>query len=671
MGALPTRYRFADLTLDVGRRRLTRGDETIALSKLTFGLLHALVEAAPNVITHAELAERVWGPRRIVTPENLAKRVMRLREALGDRAYAPRYVEGLRGQGYRLIPTVAAEIATPDVAEENASREAEHLLPEPAVAPPDLVDARATAHAPEVAHLGTPRSMAAPRSSTAHRLVLTAAAVLVAAVAVGAYRWPEPHTASPEPTSVSIPSATKIVVLPFANLSSDAEHQHFADGLTDELIIGLQQLPAVKVMSRRTSFTLRHSGGGAKEIAANLGVQYVLEGSVGNDGEHLRVRAQLTDAAGFGVVPYSYDGPIDDVFAVQDEIVAAIAAAVRAPLGLEPAVERAGTSQVEAYELYLAAKLECMQGNFTPEGFERALRLINRAIAVDPKFARAWMFKSQVHTMRAAFTPGGGTAEIAAAEEAATHAIGLAPDYGDGYNARALLRTTSGDWRGAAADYERASAHGVTEFPHDIAFILSAGRFHKARDRIEQLLETDPLNEELLGFLVIADEVLGRPDEADAAFRRGRLLYEPWEFGDRVGVWVRAGRGRVAPPYDDIAPLERFGDLAGPDDDPQAARARLEHALHDPQNQAPTAIANLAVTAARQGDSALALKLLGEAISGSKTTAYLAWLPVFADARRLPEFKTLLADVELVDYWRATGWPDVCRPVGERDFDCL
>lgn len=99
-----TRYRFGELTLDVGRCQLSRGTETIAVSKLSLRLLRVLVEAAPNVVTHDELAERVWGPRRIVTPENVAKRVMILRKALEDDAQAPRYIAGVRGVGYRWIP---------------------------------------------------------------------------------------------------------------------------------------------------------------------------------------------------------------------------------------------------------------------------------------------------------------------------------------------------------------------------------------------------------------------------------------------------------------------------------------------------------------------------------------------------------------------------------------
>jgi DNA-binding winged helix-turn-helix (wHTH) protein len=104
----PRRYRFADLTLDTGQRRLWRGDEEIRLSKLSFDFLRALVEAAPNLLTPDAIVETVWGPRRVITPENLSQRLMVLREAIGEEAERPRYIEAVRGQGYRLIPDVEA-----------------------------------------------------------------------------------------------------------------------------------------------------------------------------------------------------------------------------------------------------------------------------------------------------------------------------------------------------------------------------------------------------------------------------------------------------------------------------------------------------------------------------------------------------------------------------------
>jgi DNA-binding winged helix-turn-helix (wHTH) protein len=110
---IPRYYRFADLSLDVGRRELLRGPEALPVTRRTFALLQALVEGAPNVVTHDELARRVWGPQRIITPENLTQHVRMLRRALGDDASRPRYIEAVRGEGYRLVPVVHRTATAP------------------------------------------------------------------------------------------------------------------------------------------------------------------------------------------------------------------------------------------------------------------------------------------------------------------------------------------------------------------------------------------------------------------------------------------------------------------------------------------------------------------------------------------------------------------------------
>lgn len=127
-------YRFDDLMLVVGQRRLRRGGQDVPLSKLSFAVLRALVESAPNLLTHDEMVRRVWGPRRIVTPENLSQRVKLLRDALGDDAAQPRYIESVRGEGYRLMPAVvvvsdAAESSANDVLAAPATPERGTALP--------------------------------------------------------------------------------------------------------------------------------------------------------------------------------------------------------------------------------------------------------------------------------------------------------------------------------------------------------------------------------------------------------------------------------------------------------------------------------------------------------------------------------------------------------------
>jgi DNA-binding winged helix-turn-helix (wHTH) protein/Tol biopolymer transport system component len=183
--AAPTsrRYRFADLALDVGQRRVRRGSEIIPLSKLSFDLLRVLADNAPNVVPHEQLASQAWGPRRIVTPENLAKRVMLLRQALGDHADDSRYIEGVRGHGYRLIP---------DVHEDDALVSGNGIAANRTVIfnPTPPAEARDPAAAFAAGYAAGDAAPAPPvrRVLTRRRVLVGAAAAAVAAIAVDDYR---------------------------------------------------------------------------------------------------------------------------------------------------------------------------------------------------------------------------------------------------------------------------------------------------------------------------------------------------------------------------------------------------------------------------------------------------------------------------------------------------
>src|SRR5262245_45494178 len=196
------RYRFGDLVLDVGQRKLSRGAEQIPLSKLSFDLLRVLVAAAPNVLTHDELAEKVWGPRRIVTPENLAQRLMLLRQALGDVADQPRYIEGIRGQGYRLVTPVQSE---------------------PRAEGSSSVDLQ-------------------PRMRPKWWIVLGWA--VASLMLVLGFLAVDRMSTQPMPNSVA--------VLPFANMSASESDLYFALGMHDEIINRLVKVGGLTVISRAT-----------------------------------------------------------------------------------------------------------------------------------------------------------------------------------------------------------------------------------------------------------------------------------------------------------------------------------------------------------------------------------------------------------------------------------
>ena len=197
-------YRFADLTLDAGRRCVWRGAQQIRLSNLTFELLRVLVEQAPNVVAHDALADRTWGPHRIVTPENLAKRVMLLRQALGDDADQPRYIERVRCHGYRLIPDV----------EDATKQDAAVSLTEPQAAA-------------EVSRPATRRARAFGKGALA-------AGVLLLVASAG---WLAGERLPPRE---AVADGRSIAVLPFENRSvAEEDAGFFASGVHDDLVTRL------------------------------------------------------------------------------------------------------------------------------------------------------------------------------------------------------------------------------------------------------------------------------------------------------------------------------------------------------------------------------------------------------------------------------------------------
>jgi DNA-binding winged helix-turn-helix (wHTH) protein/TolB-like protein len=615
--APPRRYRFDDLVLDSGQRKVWRGDGEIRLSKLSFDFLEALVEAAPNLLTHDELVEAVWGPKRVVTPENLSQRLMLLRQALGDRAEAPRYIEAVRGQGYRLIGEVEVQAGAA------SPRRRRRFLP-------------------------------------GRRVAMVGAVVLAATVGAWAYFAAEP------PAS--------LVVLPCVSPSSDAEQQLIADGLTRELIGSLQRLPGLSVTGPTTSFALSDLEGTVADMADAAGVSYVVECSFEQDAEHLRVHANLSDASGSSVSPpYEYDGAMDRLFDVEDEIVSGIVETLLPTLDLDQAQRGRSTDSDKAYELCLAAKAASEDGRSSTDfglPFTRALSQLDQATGIDPGFADAWALKSLLHIVRSQHSVKRREAELGQAEEAAQKAIDLAPDRGEGYAARANGSALRGDWADAERDFQHARGLGFSDLRDNyVLLLMAAGRLESARALIKQFRETEPLHQPLLGVLMQDDAELRDEKAADAVYGLGRALFgDQWFYGDGVANWIRLGRGEIEA-LDISDPL--FSVFAERIGDPDAALVLLNSAAQDPQYQSAVGFANLAIWAAYFGDTRLAVNLLEKSVSRSAFQMHVVWLPEFDEVRQSPEFKSLLIEMGLVDYWRATGWPEVCRAVGRDDFVCI
>ncbi|MEO6255856.1 MAG: TIR domain-containing protein [Sphingomicrobium sp.] len=203
-----------------------------------------------------------------------------------------------------------------------------------------------------------------------------------------------PVTAAPPGNEPKVVRGPSVCVLPFVNMSGDPEQEYFSDGITEDIITDLSKVSALLVIARNTAFTFKGRVMDVKEVATALNVSHVLEGSVRKAGDRVRITGQLIDAATGGHVwADRYDRDLTDIFAIQDEISKAIVAALRVKLLPEEkkAIETRGTSSVEAYNFYLLARQQLIDGAFgDPRRDETIVRICQQATVIDPNYAQAW-----------------------------------------------------------------------------------------------------------------------------------------------------------------------------------------------------------------------------------------------------------------------------------------
>ncbi|MGH7011215.1 MAG: TIR domain-containing protein [Caulobacteraceae bacterium] len=246
-----------------------------------------------------------------------------------------------------------------------------------------------------------------------------------------------------------------ICVLPFANISGDPEQEYFSDGISEDIITDLSKVAALSVTARNTAFTFKGRAVRVIDVARELGVSHVLEGSVRKAGNRVRITAQLIDgAAGVHLWAERWDRDLDDIFAVQDEIGAAIVAALRLKLLPEEkkAIEKRGTESAEAYDLLLMAREHRRAAAGSRRGEEMAIRLLNRAIEIDPSYALAWSRLAAAQYKLRFYRGHSGDDGLAAAERA----IALDPSLGDPHAVKAQVRWIQGRHEEARGELDLA-----------------------------------------------------------------------------------------------------------------------------------------------------------------------------------------------------------------------
>jgi TolB-like protein/Tfp pilus assembly protein PilF len=354
---------------------------------------------------------------------------------------------------------------------------------------------------------------------TSRRLDHIIIGLLVLAIGLFAFdrfvpRRVEPSTASREAATPAVPSAStpsaataapaasdnSIAVLPFVDMSQAKDQEYFSDGLSEELLNLLAQVPQIRVIARTSSFAFKGKEVGVAEIAKTLSVAHVLEGSVRKSGDTLRITAQLirtTDSS--HLWSETYDRQLTDVFKVQDEIAAAVVAQLKVKLlPAQQVTSLHRTANTEAYNQFLLGNQ--FFSRTSAEGYRLAATAYQKAIALDPGYAAAYagLAFAELYAGDYAATAEENVSARQRALAAADKSIALAPDLADGYAARGWLRSNvTWDWTGGQADFEKALAlepgSAATQRRYGL-LLLNLGRMTEAVAATRKSIELDPLS---------------------------------------------------------------------------------------------------------------------------------------------------------------------------------
>ncbi len=360
----------------------------------------------------------------------------------------------------------------------------------------------------------TPEGLKVESAPTGNKHIF-AVAVVLAALAIGWYWKGRPE--APDAGS-GAEGARSIAVLPFVNMSGDKENEFFSDGISEEILNSLAQMPDLRVAARTSSFSFKGQQKEIPDIARELNVRMVLEGSVRKQEERVRITVQLIDAeTGFHAWSQTYDRELADIFAIQDEISRAIADELQVKLGAAhgDGAPQPDTISLEAYDAYLKALPLLRQRG--PANLIEAERLFRVALALDPRFAKAWAGLAMTLTLLPEFTSAPLAQTWSEAHDAAQHALALEPTLPEPYIALGYI--AGGEFRFATgrALFDRALklapsfADGYQWYGRMLGF---EGDLARASELIGKAVSLDPKAPIMHAAHVNLLRTLGRDDEA-------------------------------------------------------------------------------------------------------------------------------------------------------------
>jgi adenylate cyclase len=513
-------------------------------------------------------------------------------------------------------------------------------------------------------------------------IVISAGITLILAIAGTLYwnsydRGPLIESDQAPVISDSKDAPKSIAVLPFADLSPEKDQEYFVDGLSEEILNSLAQIPDLNVVGRTSSFSFKGTNKKLQEIARELGVGHILEGSVRKAGNTLRITAQLLRGSdGFYLWSETYNRELKDIFAVQEEIATAVADELKITLGIVNSPRQlGGTDNVKAYEYYLAAKGLIGQGSaidFTSATVEQGF--IDSAIDLDPEFALAWVRKAAIHNYYMLVKPIKDTvAERDIALSAIHRAIDLEPHLASAYQYLGSIKTAGGDFVGGEMAIQKAFELKTDPFQECSVTALyhywPVGHLKKAHEIIVTSRRGDPDSPNNRQFYITSLAYLGETEKAEKEYKRVRALVGENQKDNMYITLARLGtKGTLS--RDDIVYSDPVFDVAKQNmDSPRKGLLELRR-LYAIDDMTFGGLNFISFWAAYFGASEFAMEALEKGVRIHASGMSVSWWPIMKEVRQLPRFKEFVKEIGLVDYWKEYGWPDLCHPTGDDDFVC-
>ncbi len=503
MGTIPGQprvVRFGLFEVDLQSGELRKAGLRQKLARQPFQVLQALLERPKEIVTRDELRRRLW-PDQSFGDFDLAlkKAVNRLREALGDSAENPRFIETLPRQGYRFIATADAEIAHKSAAPSTIAQFFARKLPWP--------------------------------------LVATLAILVVAALLFG---WNVGNLRTSIFANARPSEIRSIAVLPLENLSNDPAQEYFSEGITDALTTDLAQIGSLRVISRTSAVQFKGSKETLPQIGRDLNVDAIVEGTVSRAEGHVRITAQLIEArSDHHLWARSYERDLKDFLTLQDEVARDIAEEIRIKLTPKESalLTRVQAIDPEAHDDYLRGRF--WWSKRTAEGEWKGLDYFQKAIIKDPNYALAYAGVADSYLVLGHHGRLAPREALPQAKQAAMKALELDPSLAEAHTSIATVKLAyDWDWPGAENEFKQALAlnpNYSTAHHWYSHYLVPMGRLDEAIKELERARELDPFSAPVNAFLGKTLYFARRYDDANRQFRRGLEMHpEMTEWHDEI-----------------------------------------------------------------------------------------------------------------------------------------